>query len=262
MKLTPHEFQSNLDNLISSDTEKLSELLTIAGVRKGDTVQNADFSELDLSEDNFESLKFIDTNFSNSNLSSSNFYRADFRNCLMKKTELSNSKFVRSSLSNLDVTGSYTKVDLDHSRMSKLNLNGCRFISSTFKSATIVSSAIMGAEIVDSNLRSVKFIDSSIVNVKFRDSSMHFAVLEGLHLKNVVFSECILDEANFIGSRFDGTRIDETTSVTNAKFSRDCGLTPIELRNLESRGALLIDDPDISPHPVHLTNQKLAAGGR
>jgi len=259
MKSTPHEFQNNLDNLMSSESDKLSELLSIVGIGSGDAVEYADFSDLDITNDRLNSLEFFKTNFSGSDFSGSSLKSTSIRDCLMKGITLNNSSFVKAELANLNLTGEFSNVDFDSSRITKIKLNGCQFLNSIFKSATIVSSELIGTDIFNSNLRSIKLIDTKVEKTRFINCTLHYAALEGLIFRDVSFSDCVLDEANFIGSKFSGLLLDDSTSVINTKFSRDCGLTPFELSALESRGAMLIDDPDISPHPVRMPAIKLAA---
>jgi len=261
MKLTPHEFQTRLSSLIEAETEILSELLGLIGIKENDFVRNADFSGLDLRSDQLPQLQFEYTNFDDSDMSDTNFDMSNFRECTFKNTVIDGASFLGSTFNDLSLTGSMIGTRLSRSRFVNVTFNGCLFDKSVLSESTLFSCSLLGSRFNECNLRGVKLIDSRVDDVEIVGSALYYGIWEGLVIKNISFVGCNLDESSFLGTRFSGFNIDFGCTVKNTKFSTDCGLSEDEIELLKNKGALFIDDPDIEPHPTPIlraVGQKIA----
>jgi len=260
MKSTPHEFQLRLSKLLAAKTEKLSELLVAVGVEKSDLIENADFSNLNLSDDNLSGFRFQATNFDHCNFERTVFRHSNFNNCSLDESSFLYAVLSDAELNDLVLGGQILRTSFERARLLNVKVNGCEFHECAFSGAIIMGSKLSGVHFLECMLRNVKVIESSVNGITFTGSAMQYGVWEGLNLRDVTVSACTLDELSFIGSSFNNFEIDDESTVVNTKFSTDCGLPTSVLMQLVARGAMLVDDPDEIPHPTSMKQKQVAVG--
>jgi uncharacterized protein YjbI with pentapeptide repeats len=237
MNLSVRQYYSTLNALENTESNKLSDLLDITGFgkSKADAIEFADFSELDLSNEELPEYFFEST---------------DFSLCKFEGTRL-NSTTIRNCAFDAAV---FQSTDLESAELDDLSLSGISFNDCEFDFALIKSGSLENVRFSQCNLSSATFAGPSLKNVEFLDSKIVNGKMSGISLQMVLFKKCDLSDATLEGSKIGEQTISDDTIIEGMRISTDCGLNNEKLQELEERGAILVPPGRRDPEPDDKTD--------
>lgn len=175
--------------------------------------RNASLSRFKLKGAYLEKADFSNANLSNSNLSGANLKNADLR-----KANLINANLKDADLSNANLAGAH--------------LIGANLSGAVIRNADLKKASLGGADLSNADLEYADF-----ENAHLRASNLRNARLKGANFSTATLVESELDSAELEMANFEGS------NVERARFCNNLGLSGLDKKELQERGAIFRDTP-------------------
>ena len=201
---------------------------------------------------NLSGINLPKVNLNNANLNNANLSRAD-----LNGADLIGAKLCYACLINADLIGA----NLAMADLNGADLIGAKLNNANLNNANLSRADLNGADLIGAKLSDTRLIGAKLSDTNLSDAELYLADLSGADLISTKFNGANLNgsnlnganlcETNFSGAKLNGADLREThifnvdfsqTAVEQAKFSNGSGLTEVQERDLQQRGAIFDDE--------------------
>lgn len=225
----------------------------IAAVAAGESLADADLSELDLSEHVFGAVDFKGAKLEGVDFSHSDLTGAQFSECMMGKAQmddavlqgadLSASKLAGASLCRADLTRAVLNgAELEDATLDDAVMTEARCVGAQCKNVSLLRTSLIQSDFSDADLTGAQLDEADLAACTAADALFANASLSGAALSSAKLERADFSEANMAGARLPGVNL-AGASGTGARLKgadlRRADLTGTDFNGADLSEALL-----------------------